>query len=799
MNPTAPSRSLSSAIRYLIAAARPEGSAQYGLLSLVVAGLVLPGSHALAQGASALDEIVVTARKRDESLLDVPVALTAFSAADIEQSGVLSLEDIAALSPGLSFANQGDTRGGRSESVVRFRGMSINDISPVRQLASVFLDGVYVSAGLAAISMEEVERVEVIKGPQSAYFGRSTFGGAVNFITRDPSLTDFSGQFNLRAAEDSEYDISASLDIPLIEGLWAARVGARYYSTDGRYTSTADGGALGEEETKSLSFTLVGAPNDNLDLRFRAFYAEDDDGLPPTFALGTELHNCGPFFDGGTKTYFCGTLPVITSFGLNTILDGQARDAFVNNTFNSGAVAASPFTLDSLGMRRKTTRLSLSGDWQVGDTPYLVSFNAGYNWTEQYRMTDTDHTGQQVWVEANFQDIEDSAFEVRLSRDHDRVSWMLGASYFDLEYTAPTGATVGFLYPNDFAPNGFFFDQTVSTSTVKTRGIFASVSYALTDTVNLSVEGRYQSEKIEEVAPAVALGETFTNFLPRAIIQWQPSAETNVYFSFARGNMPGNFNGNVVQFNEQQQQQILEQTGATGFVDEAELNSFELGWKQALLDGRANFAAAAYYMRWKNQQNRSVAVVDDPTSPAGFRTVPVVLGDAVTDLWGLELEGNLRLNDNWALAATFNWAKSEIQRFACDLCVRVIGTDDVSGNSLARFPEYSGTVSATYTADLNADWSWFARTDALYNGKTYPEVLNLAQTPDYWVTNLRAGVESDSWRVEAFVTNLFNDTHYRSGARNADFTKGTFDITDYVINVTPADPRQFGVRVRYRF
>lgn len=798
MNIPVSSRRLSNAIRCAIAGSRPAGAVHYGLLSVVFAGLALPGSQALAQGASALDEIVVTARKRDESLLDVPVALTAFSAADIEQSGMVSLEDIAALSPGLSFAKQGDTRGGRSESVVRFRGMSINDISPVRQLASVFLDGVYVSAGLAAISLEEVERVEVIKGPQSAYFGRSTFGGAVNFVTRDPSFTDFSGQFNLRAAEDSEYDVSLSLDIPLVEGAWAARVGARYYSTDGRYTSTADGGALGAEETKSLSLTLVGAPNDNVDLRFRAFYAEDDDGLPPTFALGTELHNCGPFFEGG-RTYFCGTLPVLTSVGLNTILDGQARDAFVNNTFNSQAVAASPLTLDSLGMRRKMTRLSLAGDWQVGDTPYLVSFNTGYNWTEQYRMTDTDHTGRQVWVEANFQDIEDKAFEVRLSRDHDRVSWMLGASYFNLEYTAPTGATVGFLYPNDFAPNGFFFDQTVSTSTVKTRGLFGSVSYALTDTVNLSIEGRYQSEKIEEIAPAVALGETFTNFLPRAILQWQPSAETNVYLSLARGNMPGNFNGNVVQFNEQQQQQILEQTGATGFVDEAELDSIELGWKQSLLDGRAYFAAAAYFMKWKNQQNRSVAVVDDPTSPAGFRTVPVVLGDAVTELWGLELEGNFLVTENWSLAATFNWAASEIQRFACDLCIRVIGTDDVSGNSLARFPEYSGTLSATYTAEINADWSWFARGDALYNGKTYPEVLNLAQTPAYWVTNLRAGVESDNWRVEAFVTNLFDDKHYRSGARNADFTTGNFNITNFVINVTPAEPRQFGVRLRYRF
>lgn len=768
------------------------------MLSLLAVGMALPSAGALAQGAAPLDEILVTARKRDESLRDVPVALTVFSDVELERAGILSLEDISAQSPGLSFAKQGDTRGGRSESVVRFRGMSINDISPVRQLASVFLDGVYVSAGLAAISMEEVERVEVIKGPQSAYFGRSTFGGAVNFITRDPSYTDFSGQVNLRAAQDGEYDVSASLDIPLLQERWAARIGARYYTTDGRYTSTADGGALGEEQTKSVSLTVVGAPTDQLDVRFRAFYAEDDDGLPPTFALGTNLHNCGPFFTGG-KTYFCGTVPVISSVGLNTILEGQARDIFVNNTVNSQSIAASPLTLDSLGMKRRTTRLSLSGDWQVGDTPYLVSFNSGFNWTEQYRMTDTDHTGQQVWVEANFQDIEDKALELRVTRDYDRFSWLLGASYFDLEYIAPTGATVGFLYPNSFVPNGFFFDQTVSTSSVTTRGIFASVSYALTETWNINLEARYQAEKIQETARAVALEETFRNFLPRAILQWQPNSDTNVYLSYAKGNMPGNFNGNVAQFNEVQRQQILEQTGATEFVDEAELDSFELGWKQSLLGGQAYFAAAAYFMKWKNQQNRSVAVVDDPTSPAGFRTVPVVLGDAVTDLWGLELEALFQPTDSLTLRGSFNWAATEIQRFSCDLCVRVLGTADVSGNSLPRFPEYSGSLSATYVGDINAQWNWFARGDAIYTGRSYAEVINLAEIPDFWVLNLRGGVESDQWRVEAFVTNVLDDKHYRTGARNADFTKGNFDITDYVINVTPAEPRQFGVRLRYRF
>lgn len=768
-------------------------------VALALSGVLASSPELLwANELGTIDEVVVTARKRDEALRDVPITITAFSQNDIAQMGLDSLEDISAVSPGLSFAKQGDQRGGRSESVVRFRGMSINDISPVRQLASVFQDGIYVSGGLAAISMEDVARVEVIKGPQNAHFGRSTFGGAVNFITRDPSLEYFGGEVNLSAAQDGEYDVSGSLDIPLVAGKWAMKVGARYYSADGRYTSTADGGALGQEETRSVNLTVVGSPTDNLNLRLRAFYSEDDDGLPPTFALTTNLHNCGPFFSGG-KTYFCGELPQRSSPGLNTRLEGRARDIFVNNTVNSQAIARAPLPLDSMGMNREIARVNLSGDWSIGDSPYTLSFNAGYNSNAQVRMTDVDHTGRPVWVEANWQDIEDRSFEVRLARDTGPLNWMLGVSHFDLEYIAPTGATIGWLYPSVAVPNGVFADQTVSASSVTTSGVFGSVSYQLTDTVSLSLEGRWQADKIEEAGPSIALSETFENFLPRAIAQWTPTRETNLYAIYAKGNMPGNFNGNVAQLNATQRDQVLSQTGATEFVDEAELENFEIGWKQSFMDDRAFISAAAYYMEWQNQQNRTLAVIDDAASPSGSRTVPVTAGSGFSVLRGLELEGQFKLSSNLTFRGSFNWADSEIRRFNCDICVRVLGTADVSGNSLPRFPEYSGSLGATYARDLSNGWNWFTRADTVYTGRAWDEVLNLSYAPDYWVVNLRSGVEVNQWRVEAFVTNLLDDKHYRSAARAGDFTLGSFDISSFVVNVTPAEPRQFGIRARWSF
>ncbi|WP_405240722.1 TonB-dependent receptor [Lentisalinibacter orientalis] len=772
---------------------------------LVIAAVIASGvswlpASSLAAESQAIEEVVVTARKRGESLRDVPVAISAFTREDIVQQGIKDLEDLSSQTPGLFFSEQGDQRGGRFTSVVRMRGMSINDISPVRQLASVFKDGVFVSGGVSAISMEDVERVEIIKGPQSAYFGRSTFGGAVNFISSAPSMDELGGEINLSAAEDGHYDVAGSIEAPLVSGKLGARLTGRYYTTDGRYTSSVDGGELGAEETRSANLVVAAVPSDALDVTVRLFYGKDEDSLPTTVAIGSDFYNCGPFFDGG-KRFICGDVPDIDSdtLGLNTTLEGTARDIFVNNSVASDAIASFPLTLEKRGMERETKRATVAGNYSIPASAYTVSFAAGTSSIEQVRISDTDHTGQDVWVEGNFQDIEDSSFELRLTRDGERANWMVGINIFNMEYLAPTGTTIGWLFPNDFAPNGFFFDQTVSQSDVSTRGLFGSFSYALTDTVTINLEGRFQEDEIEETAPQVALEETFNNFLPRIIVQWQPTDATNLYATFARGNMPGNFNGNIAQFTEEQQQQIIEQTGATEFVDEAELDNFEIGLKQSFLGGRAFLNAAAYFMDWTNQQSRSIAVVDDDTSPAGFRTVPVVVSDAKTDLWGIELEGTLDLGDNWSLRGTYNWAASEIQRFSCLLCERVLGTADVSGNESARFPEHSGSIGAMYVDQLSNDWMWYSRVDAIYLGSAWSEVLNLAEKPESWTVNLRAGIESDVWRLEGFIRNAFDDRTIQTAARSADFTKGNFDITDFVVNVTPAAPRQVGVRLSRRF
>lgn len=764
------------------------------VFALPIIGSLFPLQAAKAQEVErALEEVVVSARKRDESLQEVPLAITSFSADDIMRNGITTMEDISARAPGLFYSNMGSQRGGRSESVIRFRGMDVNDVTPVRQLASVFIDGIYVSGGVSSISMEDVERVEVIKGPQAAYFGRNTFGGAVNFISRQPG-NEFGGNVLISAAQDSDYDLSGSVDIPIIDDVLAARISGRYYTRDGRWSSAADGGELGEEETQSLSLALRYTPSDSAEFVLRGFRSEDDDGLPPTFALDGSFHNCGPF-GGGNASYICGSLPTVDDIGINTVLNETTRDIYLNNSRNSESLSREP-DLNGMGLVREIERYSLNGSWDIPSTNLTISGSASYNSLKQKRLMDLDYTGENVWLEANFQDAEDSGFELRLTGEQgSRVSWLVGVSRFDLDFDTSAGASIGYLYPNAVFNNGFFLDQAVITDEVENIGVFGSVSVDLSDTVTFDFEVRYQEDEITTLSAS----DKFTNTLPRAILQWQPSDDLNLYVTYAEGNKPGNFNAQLLALTDEQREEVRQATGATEVVDEEELKNYEIGWKQSLFDGRANFALAAYFMEWTNQQTRTVAVISDPTTPAGVRTTPVIITAGETELWGLEAEGSVQITNELRLQGGFNWAASEYKVFECGFCANVLGTSDMSGNETPRFPKYSGNVNAEYYRPVGGGLDGFIRADWIYVGEAWTEAFNLAYTDDYSLFNFRVGIQADRWMGEIFVNNAFDEDVYWGASRFTDFTLGNFNLSNFVTNVSPAEPRQFGARISLNF
>jgi iron complex outermembrane receptor protein len=250
-------------------------------LSMTVTALA--GQSAYAQGSEAdsigLEEVVVTARKREESLQDVPLAVTALSAEQISDRQVQSIDDLARFTPGLVFAKAF----GRSNDRPVIRGLAsvlAGTNGTVETGAAYFVDGIYYPGDITSLDMADVARVEVIRGPQSALYGRNTYSGAVNFITRSPG-DSFDGAASANFDKD-EMGANLRLSGPLGEKAGGG-VSMRYNKFDGQWVNQLTGKTIGSEESKSISGVLELTPTDDVTLRVRATWAEDRDGSRPLF------------------------------------------------------------------------------------------------------------------------------------------------------------------------------------------------------------------------------------------------------------------------------------------------------------------------------------------------------------------------------------------------------------------------------------------------------------------------------------------------------------------------------------
>ena len=313
----------------LLACISMSGALGAGASYAQVAAPAAPASAASAAATSTLEQVTVTARKRKELLLDVPISMQAFTAQELQAQGAKNLQDIKNES-GFSFAettNASTVSGGRAWDQLSFRGLVGDSMSFYDSSGGVFIDGIAVSSGLGSVNFADVARVEVLKGPQNVYFGRSTFGGAINIITREPA-TKLQGEVNTSITNRGSFDTDATIEGPLVDGLVRGRVTVAS-SHKAAIAQATDGGNLGEQGTKSVSGTLYFTPMDDLWIRLRGYYQKDDDS---SAAVGTVVFDgntscAGKYFNGSNAQgqsqpftpavpYNCGTVPTAGAPGV---------------------------------------------------------------------------------------------------------------------------------------------------------------------------------------------------------------------------------------------------------------------------------------------------------------------------------------------------------------------------------------------------------------------------------------------------------------------------------------------------
>lgn len=795
--------------------------------ALSVSAFLVP-AHAQQQTAEArdagmvrLDEIVVSARKRDETLIDVPLAITAFSADKIEKAGLSDFADVAMQTPSLSFRQGfGRTGGGSGGANNRpsLRGMSNILGSPN---VGYFVDGVAVSGNITSYQLDNLERIEVLRGPQSALFGRGTFAGAVSFVTRKPT-NDVEGRVKLKVGQFSEIDGSAYISGPLVEDKVLFEVDGRYYSFGGDYKNAANGKRdINDQKTINFGGKLIFKPTENLEVIASAGYSRDRDKGFAYGWFGSTKMNCFlpnivgttagvPRSSNRSRGYFCGEIegPQDLRYNIDAIealgYHGGARDAF---------------------------RSYLRADYNVNDWTLtsITALNKSKN-QNGYDNTLNRVAAANLTIEGS--KTKDFSQELRILSPADAPLRGLIGGYFYKEddgsfYSVTgTGATAGAIR------------RGLTDDGVRNRAVFGQLEYDVTEQLTLTADARYQQDEIigttDALGPENGVAGNFTNrrvqkynaFLPRVIAQYAVTEDVNIRASVAKGNKPGGFNDLPTNIIAPDLARLIER--GLDVYDEESTWNYEIGAKARIAD-RFYIDAAAYYIDWTSQQLTLSEVYVQQTNGLPNSTA-FIQNAGKSRIKGFEIDMTGQLTDwlNIRLGYAFNDGK--FKEFYDENTEELFDTDgrasylpngtrnpadvdtvdgQVAGNKLPQTPRHKLVVSPSVNFDVSDDTSVFFRTDLSYESKRYVQVHNLAHTGDSYNMNINAGIERGNLTLTFFVDNVLQDTTPLVVTRLLDFGRTLFIPNPVTggnrftffrdFSVTMPRKRQFGVTASYKF
>ena len=778
------------------------------LLTLLVGA---PGAIAQSDTAAdkvELEEIVVTARKRQESLISVPVAVTALSASDLAARGALDpITDVAAYTPGFAYQNQSVNRNDRGFRTFVMRGMVPGSPTSLRQSVTIFVDGTPVVGGNVE-GVTNIDRVEIVKGPQSAYFGRATFAGAINYVTADPGI-DWTSEVGVNRGSYGLSDLTIKTEGALIGDWLTVRASGRSFHTDGGYANREiPGERLGRRNTNSASVTVVAKPTDQLKMKLFANVWEDADGPPANSQFNKDYWNCNAGAGvAGALNYICGELgatPQETQVQ-NTVLSPSAIQV-LTGAIGPGYTNFTPSFLSAFGLRRKAYQAHGSVEYRFSNEMSL-SLNAAIDQNKWAFLTDTTFRDTRSIPNPNFGTVpnvvsywsrsaygtnldDNRTIEARLSSSPSSpLSWMLGVNYFHAQADQLTNA---------FTPAGFIAATPINRNKIDTYGVFGSIGYSITEKLNISAEARSQSDKLFQLTAAgtnridnptnISAQKTFHSVTPRLIIQYQPESDMSTYLSYAEGTRPGAFNTVYYTLAPDIKAQVDAVTPIAAAVPEEKIKMYEVGFKGVFLNNRLRLLSAVYQGDWTNRHIPSV--INTFRNGVLFQQLQLIQPGGAVDLKGLEVEAGLQMSKRLTLEGSFSVSESRIKNTFCSDCKLITGLTNPVGRQLPSYPKTKASASLSYSQPITSKWNGFARLDYLYTSKIFDTEANVAWTSPTSKANLRIGAMANGYLVELYGTNIFDNKTPTNLARNTDSYTGT-----NAISVSLAEPVTFGIRV----
>jgi iron complex outermembrane receptor protein len=740
------------------------------------------GSHQL--NAQVLEEITVTAQKREQTLSDVGISVTAFSGSQLKDLGMTNTTQIDDQVPGLLVT---DMAGGTTAFTVR--GSSQLDFADHQEPpVAVYLDEAY-NSYLAGVGFNffDVERIEVLRGPQGTLFGRNATGGLVHVISAKPTHVK-EGYLEVTGGEYGQVRVEGALSGPLTDTL-AGRLSLAYEDTDG-YQENRLGDDLNDVNNISGRAQLLFEPNDDLSVHLSGRWAIDD-----TNGQGYHVRR------GLTDI---GGIPGLPGDGL--VYEGTPAqlDAFCAGFFGPGFPLAPGATncfgftepddgdnevgVDTIGyFEREHYGFTGKIEWRLNDSLRLVSITDWQDFSKSY-LEDTDATPDHLF---NFpQEMESNAVsqELRLHGEHDRLSWVAGLYYLNIDSDFRSGVdTVNCCL--------FSFDNTFKLET-ETYAVFAQGEYELTPEWSLIGGFRWTEDDKDfavtpmcidagpgalfglpedpcqfffagtaQVGPPLAASRSEGEWSGLLELDWRPNDDWLVYVKYSRGNKAGGFNSGAA----------LLFDAATGLEFGGEvLKSYEGGFKATLFDGRARLNASVFHYDYEDfqsfsQQGPNLAVFNTDATNTGAE-VELTLNPFT----GWEFLFGLSLQDAEQKDVTFAGVTRDRP---------MPNAPDITFNGLGRYewPMFGGFMSA------QMDFNYVD--GRVLNGIDHPGLFD----GSYVVANARLGYATadGKWEASLWVKNL----------TNTDYVATLFDISIFTGSIidAPNPPRWFGGTVRYNF
>lgn len=767
------------------------------LLSAAVATATL-GAGQLS--AAQIEEIIVTTQKREQSLQDVPISVSAFTGSFMEKAQISDAKAVALLTPGVS----GDTDDSFLDSI-NVRGISTNDFGVGAEPSiGVYQDGIYLGrTGGALSSFFDLDMVEVVKGPQGTLFGRNASAGAIAVTTAKPT-DEQSGSVDLGIGEDGYSEFTGVMNMPVNDN-FSQRIAIYQQKKDGWVTNINDGKKVGAIENTAARYTLA-YESDMVSGTLMLEY-EDRQG-PPTLYQVYDPDETG-----------------ISFYSTDAARNEISSDVNSDDLIDEGEVWGATLNVE----------VDLGNDYSLTSITGIRGHNYYYK---------EDFDGEDRFI-FNYNQIQAQKYfsqEFRLNKDTDAVSWFVGASMYQEEIETRFNQaydedvmcqTLAVAYSVDYDGDPDYVESEVTDCSsyyyynygdasytdpgVGTRndsvdidaeydgwGVYGDATFHVSEKLDVSVGARYTEDNRDFgqkfggedrnyffysfpffSSDFIRGSDSWTNTSVRTAVSYQLSDEVSTYINYSTGYKAGGFNTLFVMFPDSVDvdsldgEDAVELGGSPESFEKEEVTNIELGLKGQFWDGQMQLNASIYLYQFDGMQSGYYI---------GSRYSVANVGDAEGN--GVELDMRLLPSDNLDIYLGLSWADTELTKPAEGFCEPA----DCLGAQIPGTVEFSAAMVATYTVpmkngDLAVTWETFHQDESVGFGQFD---LNPLMADGFTTNNLRIGYDSaEDWSVTLWVNNITDEFHYK-GVAGADS------------NIAPhyfgfSEPRRMGVDIGFKF